>query len=227
MSATAVPATPSLYQKLAEITAEIGTVQARGFHDFLKTKYVTEEDLIDAVRGQLTSRNIVLLPSVTAIEERPAKTAKGKDTTITTVRLDWTFCDGETGQTHTCSWAGSGEDPSADGLKKAYTAALRYFLLKGFLVGSGDDASEAVPPPRSDGQQALSKDQYQGIVEAWEEAGRDHTLLHGLLDAKQIPTTIEGQELSLSQRVQLLSALQSIDVLKKLRDAKVKESVSV
>lgn len=217
----------SLYQKLAEVTAEIGTVQARGFHDFLKTKYVTEEDLIDAVRGQLTSRNIVLLPSVTAIEERAAKTSKGKDTTITTVRVDWTFCDGDTGQTHTCSWAGSGEDPSADGLKKAYTAALRYFLLKSFLVGSGDAAGESPAPPRADGQQAISQEQYHGIVEAWEEAGRDQTLLHGLLDGKQIPTTIEGQDLSLSQRVQLLSALQAIDILKKLRDAKPKESVAV
>lgn len=127
----------SLYRKLAEVMGEIGHVPKRGKNAFHKYDYVMEADLVDAVREKLASRNVLLIPSVTAIEER--QTQGGKPSTITTVRVAFTFCDGDSGETHTADWAGSGDDPADKGLYKAYTGAVKYFLMKAFLIPTGDD----------------------------------------------------------------------------------------
>lgn len=213
----------NLFHKLAEITAEIGHIEARGFHSFYKTKYVEESDLVDAVREKLAAKNVVMLPSVSGAEGRAGKTAKGKDTYITTVHVAFTFCDGDTGQTYTCPWIGAGEDLGSDGANKAITSALRTFLKKGFLVTSGEgDATEPAAPkaPRSDGQNHITDEQYQGILNAWQEAGSDERGLHELLDAQDVHRDIEGETLSLSQRVRLLGAHDAIKVQQALIDAR-------
>lgn len=145
----------NLYAKLAEVMAEIGYVEKRGHNTFHGYRYVTEADLVDAVRDKLAARNVVVLPSLTGIEERPIKTAKGKDSTITTARVAFTFCDGDTGQTHTAEWAGAGDDPADKGLYKAMTGAAKYFLMKAFLIPTGDDPeADAGTDERSSGGQA-------------------------------------------------------------------------
>lgn len=131
--------TGGLYKKLAEVMAEIGMVHKKGWNDFHSYHYVTEADLVDAVREKLAERHVVLIPSVSALDERGVTSDKGKQSTITTVHVDFTFCDGDTGETHTASWAGSGDDPADKGLYKAYTGAVKYFLMKSFLIPTGDD----------------------------------------------------------------------------------------
>lgn len=121
---------PSLYAKLAQVTAEVGYVQKRGWNAHHKYHYVTEADLVDAVREKLTSRNVLLLPSVTSVE---------RDGKLTTVHMSFTFCDGDTDRTHTLHWSGTGDDPGDKGLYKAYTGAVKYFLMKTFLIPTGDD----------------------------------------------------------------------------------------
>lgn len=120
----------SLYAKLAQVTAEVGYVQKRGYNDFHKYAYVTEADLVDAVREKLAARNVILIPSA------PSVTREGN---LTTVTMSFTFCDGDSNQTLTAEWAGTGEDKGDKGLYKAYTGAVKYFLMKTFLIPTGDD----------------------------------------------------------------------------------------
>lgn len=120
----------SLYAKLAQVTAEVGYVQKRGYNDFHKYAYVTEADLVDAVREKLAARNVILIPSA------PSVTREGN---LTTVTMSFTFCDGDSNQTLTVEWAGTGEDKGDKGLYKAYTGAVKYFLMKTFLIPTGDD----------------------------------------------------------------------------------------
>lgn len=128
-----------LFSKLADVMAEVGYVEKRGRNTFHNYDYVTEADLVEAVRSKLAERQIVLIPSVGDIGERPVTTDKGKQSTVTTVRVKFTFIDGATGETHSAEWAGSGDDASDKGLYKAYTGALKYFLMKAFLIPTGDD----------------------------------------------------------------------------------------
>jgi len=132
----------SLYAKLAEVVTEVGRVPKKGRNDFHKYDYVREEDLLEAIRGALAKRQIALLPSAPTVV---------RDGTLTTVHMTFTFADGESGETHTVEWAGTGEDKGDKGLYKAYTGALKYFLMKTFLIPTGDDPEDdkaASPPAR-------------------------------------------------------------------------------
>ena len=145
----------SLYSKLAAVMRDIGYVEKRGHNSFHNYDYVTEADLVDAVRSKLAARNVILIPSLSGIDERGVTNAKGKESTITTVRVAFTFCDGDSGQTHTAEWAGSGDDPADKGLYKAYTGAVKYFLMKSFLIPTGDDPeADSGTDERSSGGQS-------------------------------------------------------------------------
>lgn len=126
------PATPAigLHRKLAEVMAEVGRVPKRGRNEFHKYDYATEADIVDAVRGALSSRSISIVPSVRQVL---------REGTLTTVLMAFQFTDGETGETSTHDWAGTGDDKGDKGLYKAMTGALKYFLLKTFLLPTGDD----------------------------------------------------------------------------------------
>jgi hypothetical protein len=167
-----------LYRKLAEVMAEVGYVQKQGYNSFHKYKYVTEADLIEAVRQKLAERNVVLIPSVVDVGERPVTSDKGKQSTVTTVKVAFTFCDGDTGELHRAEWAGAGDDPADKGLYKAYTGALKYFLMKAFLIATGDDPegddgtdrrSAGGPAPSQKAGQ-ITPEQYQAIVAAFQNA---------------------------------------------------------
>lgn len=119
-----------LHGKLAEVMAEVGRVPKRGRNEFHKYDYATEADIVDAVRGALSSRSVSLVPSVRQVI---------RDGTLTTALMAFQFTDGETGETATYEWAGTGDDKGDKGLYKAMTGALKYFLLKTFLLPTGDD----------------------------------------------------------------------------------------
>lgn len=120
-----------LHAKLAEVMAEVGRVPKRGRNEFHKYDYATEADIVDAVRGALSSRGISLVPSVVQVN---------REGTLTTVLMSFQFNDGETGGSASYQWAGTGDDKGDKGLYKAMTGALKYFLLKTFLMPTGDDS---------------------------------------------------------------------------------------
>lgn len=123
-----------LFAKLAEVMGEVGRVEKRGRNPHFNYDYVTEADLVEAVRSKLAERGVALIPSIEDITER-----QGGQGIITTAKVTFTFVDGETGAMFRSTWAGQGEDKSDKGLYKAYTGALKYFLMKGFLIATGDD----------------------------------------------------------------------------------------
>lgn len=181
-----------LHLKLAEIASEIKSVPKNGRNTFHKYDYVTEADLIEAVRSKLTSRNIVLMPSVREITTRPGDESKAS--TVTTVMMDFTFIDADTGETLVASWAGTGADAGDKGLYKAYTGALKYFLMKAFQVPTGDDPeadhgsggsqAQAAPAPVA----TITKKRATSLVEAIWAAGRQDK-------CKLILSSASGQDL--------------------------------
>jgi hypothetical protein len=128
-----------LYAKLAQVAGEVSGVGKDGRNDFHKYDYTTAEAMLRAIRGPLIERGVVLMPSVTAVTEREISTNNGKASTVTTVHVDFTFVDAESGAMHKCSWAGQGDDPADKGLGKAYTNAIKTFLREAFLLPMGDD----------------------------------------------------------------------------------------
>lgn len=86
---------------------------------------------IDAIRSKLASRNVALFVSAESAEQI------GNDVTRVLLRID--FACGDTGATHTVRFFGDGLDKGDKGLYKAYTGAIKYLLMKTFLIPTGDD----------------------------------------------------------------------------------------
>jgi hypothetical protein len=134
-----------LFKKMAGVLADVHRVQKNGHNTFFKYDYATESDLVDVLRPALAKAGVAIFVNVVDIETRPLD--------ITRVTLDITFACGESGETWTVRWYGDGQDKGDKGLYKAYTGALKYALMKTFLVSTGDDpegdAEAPKPSPRA------------------------------------------------------------------------------
>jgi hypothetical protein len=120
----------SLVSRLAEVMAEIGNVPKRGVNAHFNYKFATEVDVVGALQKKLAARGIMLFPSVVAVR---------RDGKLTAIDMTFTFVDGQTDERITSAWAGYGEDNSDKAIWKAITGATKYFILKTFLVPTGDD----------------------------------------------------------------------------------------
>lgn len=192
----------SLYSKLAEVVAEVGYVAKDGKNDFQNYRYTSAEALLAAVRGPLSQRGVVLMPSLVDIGEREYTTSKGKASIITTARVRFTLVDGETGEKHECEWAGQGDDPADKGLGKAYTNAIKTFLREQFLIPTGDDPeadsstdSRAADrsPSRAPAPPSLDDASTEKVLEAIKQAGMPHDWVRMQLVAAGASHVPEGK----------------------------------
>jgi hypothetical protein len=172
----------SLYAKLVEVMKAVGYVPKRGRNEFHKYDYVTEADLVEAVRNELSSRGIVMLAQATDIT---------REGTLTTVHMEFLFVDPESGEQHQAKWIGTGEDKGDKGLYKAYTGAIKYFLMKSFLIPTGDD------PERDDGKAAKQNGKPETVTAAWAADARkritDFGIDHG--EARMKLTSLNAAKL--------------------------------
>jgi hypothetical protein len=142
----------TLAAKLAELMGEVEALPKNGWNDHFKYHFVQEADVVAALRAGLSKRKIAFLPSVTDVQDTTivTKSQNGEKTKlITTVRMSFQFVDGESGEVLTREWAGRGEDASDKGLYKAITGGNKYFLLKCFLIPTGDDPEQESKQERS------------------------------------------------------------------------------
>jgi hypothetical protein len=116
--------------KLAAIMSEVGRIEKRGRNEFHKYDYAMEADIVEALRAKLAERNVMILPECIATQ---------RNENLTTAAMRFTVIDGDSGSEVTLNWTGTGEDKGDKGLYKAFTGALKYFLLKLFLLPTGDD----------------------------------------------------------------------------------------
>jgi hypothetical protein len=130
---------PGLYAKIANVIKAVEQVEKTGTNTFHGYKYATAEAVFTVIRGPLAEQGVVILPSLTSVDHRDYTTAGGKQSTITTAHVQFTFVDTETGAMHRCDWAGQGDDPADKGWGKAATNAAKTFLREAFLLPQGDD----------------------------------------------------------------------------------------
>lgn len=137
-----------LVVKLCEVMAAVERVPKRGRNSFHGYDYVTEADLADALRKELSSRSIFIFPNVVSCIRSPleVETKHGvRKTQLTEVVVEWLFVDGESGQERKVQVHGVGEDNVDKGFYKAFTGSEKYMLMKSFLVPTGDDPEADVP----------------------------------------------------------------------------------
>jgi len=144
---------PSLVAKLAQVMAAVQRIPKRGHNDFHKYDYATEADIAQAIRDELAQRSIAFLPSVESVQREVITNERGKQSGLVTLAMTMTFIDGESGQEITRYWAGHGVDPSDKALYKAITGGVKYFLLKTFMIPTGDDPEQETKAPDAPARQ--------------------------------------------------------------------------
>lgn len=153
----------TLVQKLCEIGASLSFIEKRGKNTFHVYKYATEADIVSAIRLEMFSRNVFLIPNVVetkreAIERKTVKDGKEKVTLtcLTDMNVEWTWYDGDSGETIACHVPGCGEDSGDKGPYKAFTGSEKYLLLKTFLIPTYDDAEQMTSADKKEAQKRVA-----------------------------------------------------------------------
>jgi hypothetical protein len=132
----------SLHRKLAQVMYEADRIPkngkapaAMGGFDFVQVG-----DAADVIRKALAEKSVSMIPTaVELISEAEHTTKNGGTMTTMTVRTTWTLTDGDSGETAVIQSMGSGADSGDKASPKAQTNAMKYALLMGFLLSTGDD----------------------------------------------------------------------------------------
>ena len=138
-----------MVRKLSEVMALVDRVPKNGRNEFHKYDYATEADILDAVRGAMAERRLIMVPSG---EEAKSEPRGDKGEHVFTLRSRFTVHDGDSGEELSFCMYGQGSDKLDKGAYKAATGAEKYALLKLFMIPTGDDPEQdaprrAEPPP--------------------------------------------------------------------------------
>lgn len=143
----------TVYQKVLNVMASVDSVAKNGRNTFQKYDYVTEADILAAIRGSLIDNKLLILPSVKEVRHD----TRGESAFITLL-MEFTVVDAETGESFVSPFVGTGEDKGDKGAYKALTGAMKYFLLKTFLIPTGDDPeNDSAPAPKTTSRSTANK----------------------------------------------------------------------
>jgi hypothetical protein len=152
----------SLASKIAKVMDAVGYVQKGGTNSAQGYKFVQASAVADKVRAELSKLHVSMTPThIDVISE--GLTPSGKQALLT-LRFTWTLTDGESGETISFQSIGTGADSGDKAAYKAATGALKYALLTGFLIPTGDDPEADV---KTDDEviAAKAKDLFNGVVQ--------------------------------------------------------------
>lgn len=126
----------SLYAKMARVMSTMSRLPKDGTNTFFNYKFVEAGAVADAVRSALAEQNVAFFAELTGLKESDG---------VLVARFNMTFADGDTGATATHQWFGEAQSRNKNGsrddkaINKAATAAQKYFLLKTFMISTGDE----------------------------------------------------------------------------------------
>lgn len=133
------PSQAKLFAKIAVVMGQVRTLERTGRNQFDKYDYVTADAIATRIGSALAQNGVAFLPSIVGVESSEYTTQKGASNFRTVVHMQMTFACTETGATYTSLWSGEAIDRSDKSISKAAVSAVKYFLLKTFLLAGGDE----------------------------------------------------------------------------------------
>ena len=126
----------SVYEKYFRVMKKIKRVPKNGRNEFHHYDYVTEADLAEQLRKFFIEEGLIVITSVLDMK---------KELDTTHVKMEFRIVDIETKEEIISVFWGEGMDKGDKGIYKAYTGAEKYFLMKNFLIPTGDDPEKESP----------------------------------------------------------------------------------
>ena len=161
---------PGIFKKMAKVMEKISRVPKNGKNKFFNYDYVTEADLTDHIRPILAEEGVAFTSTVLETSKVPTE----KDGMLSTVKMLFRLIDADDGSSIESVFLGEGADKGDKGFYKAYTGCTKYFLMKTFLVATGDDPENDDAPKEKPGKQyQLKKDEKQESKPAAKESPKE------------------------------------------------------
>jgi len=143
----------NIYARLAQINGLIGLIRKTGVNQFHKYTYAKESDLVEEIRPMLAEYGIWIEQGLASPEDgfvpherrgqwKARDNASVESLTIITKKFRFVWWNPETKQQQNTDWVywmGYGDDTGDKGYYKAETGAVKYFLMKTFMVATGND----------------------------------------------------------------------------------------
>lgn len=128
----------SIAVKKNSVLDKVARIPKNGYNERFKYHFSSESDISDFMRAILVECGLSI--DVTLLRSRKEKIEMTNSSSyITTVEVMFIWTDTETGFSTNHYWEGTGIDGQEKGHYKAYTGASKYFLLKEYLMSTGDD----------------------------------------------------------------------------------------
>ncbi len=131
-----------LYGKIAAVAAAVSRIPKNGRNNFHNYTYATESDITDGLRELLNANGLAFLPPSVISWERDETADNPKIGPRTRVQVQFALGCSDTGETFTTILWGEANDNADKGFYKAYTGAVKYYLMKTFLIATGDDPEQ-------------------------------------------------------------------------------------
>lgn len=123
---------------IAQVIAQVNRVPKNGDNTFDRYMYATESDLLDAVRAPLAAAGVAVFTSSEVVHEETYETKRKDLWRRLRVRLVVRMVH-KSGQWIETVHVGEGEDRGDKAAYKAITGATKYWVMKTFLISTGDD----------------------------------------------------------------------------------------
>lgn len=141
-----------LFGKIASVMSKVRTLEKTGRNQYDKYDYVTADAIATRIGAALGEAKVALFPSIIGVETNEYTTQKGGSNFRTVVHMQITLACGESGATWTSDWFGEAIDRSDKSISKAAVSAVKYFLLKTFLLAGGDEEDADASSPTIEGE---------------------------------------------------------------------------
>lgn len=138
----------TLFAKLARVMGSVRLLEKSGNNAYDKYSYMTADDISKRIGSALASEGVAFFPSIVGVETSEYTTAKGAANFRTVVNMQITFACTETGATYTILWSGEAIDRSDKSISKAAVSAVKYALIKTFLLSGGDEDDADADSPQ-------------------------------------------------------------------------------
>lgn len=140
--------------KLARIMAGLPELKPEGENKHFGYSYIKDTQVSGALRKRLADERLMIIPDVISEEWVETETARGGTSWVTKMHIRFTVIDGDSGDETTGSGFGYGDDSGDKGANKAFTSALKYWLLKLFQIGGEDLENDPRADERAGGRQS-------------------------------------------------------------------------
>jgi hypothetical protein len=139
--------------KLARIMAGLPDLAPEGKNPHFGYDFIKDTQVSGTLRGRLAKERLMIIPEVLSEEMREMPTRRGMSY-LTKLKIRFTVIDGDSGDSVSGTGVGYGDDAGDKGANKAFTSALKYWLLKLFQIGGEDSENDQRADERASGRVA-------------------------------------------------------------------------